>query len=421
MSIAAQLRKPALLVAAAAAIAVSFAPVAASAVEPAFGYQGSAFGTSVTAAGGVVTSGRTAPVTFGCGTPAGFFKSATSAGVDVSPLLTSGTTVSTGRTDDSPTETRTSSTVEDIGLLGGLLGGLVTADAVQSVSTVRSVNGQLATSAGGTSFTNLRVLGLPISANVAPNTTIVLPLVGFVVINEQRAVVNANSASLTVNALRVQVTQFNLLGFPVGTTIIVASAASALNAPTGGFLGGFAYGTTVGAAGGLLNSSPTFLITLPCQGTNGQVLQNTGAGISIPLVLNSGTILNTVQGSTTATTADGEATARVDSVDLLSGLVTATGIQSVATASRAAGSTTLSSEGSTFATVNVAGSPLVVADIEPNTRINLLGVGTLYLNRVIQTATAIEVRAIEIVITSPTLGLPIGAVVRVAVANASAR
>jgi len=114
----------------------------------------------------------------------------------------------------------------------------------------------------------------------------------------------------------------------------------------------------------------------------------------------------------------GETTSTIETVSLLDGMVEATGVRSVATATRSGGSTTLSDNGSPFATITVDGTPLVVADIEPNTQIQLLGVGTLYLRRTIVTGTSIEVRAIELVVLQGSL---LGTVVQVAVAKALAR
>ena len=407
-----------ILLVAAAATTVALAPVSsATAAVSTFGYQGSAFGSSVVVAG-VVTSAPTAALAYGCGTPAGYDRTATSAGVNVPPSILSTNTVTvTGQTFASPTESRTSSRVENVDVLGGL----VTASAVTSVSSSTNGAGGYDTSAAGTSFAGLRVLGLPVLLGPSPNTRIELPGVGYVVLNEQKSRVTDTSAALRVNGIRAVVTQFNLLGFDIGTTVVVAQAQSALSAPTGGFLGGFAYGTAA-KVGPLLSSSPTFKVSLPCAGTNGVVRVRSGAGVNVPGVLDSGTVTDTAVGSTTATTADSETTSTVQNVNLLDGLVQATGIRSVAQASRSGGTTTTSDTGSTFASITVDGQPLVVADIQPNTEIALAGIGTLYLRHTTVTPTSIEVHAIDLVVLqSNTLGLPVGTVVQVAVAKAVAR
>ncbi|MBA3340110.1 MAG: hypothetical protein H0T54_10280 [Geodermatophilaceae bacterium] len=406
------------MVVVAASMALSLAPATAAAAISTYGYQGLAFGSSVATAGGILTSGETARLGFGCGTPAGLDKAASSASLNLDSLMRVGTTVSTASTTESPAASATtSSTVQTVDLLGGL----VTASAIKSVASATADGTQYSVSAAGTTFTSLKVLGLPILLNVRANTRIELPGIGYVVINEQTRKVTPVSASLRVTGLHVVVTTQNLLGYEVGTNINIGQAAAALNAPSGGFLGGFAYGTQIDAAG-LLTSSSTFLVTMPCAGTNNVLRDNTGAALQIPLVIDSGTIQDTIQGSTTTTTADGQSTSTIEDLNLLDGLVTATGIRSVASANRSGGVTTLSSAGSEFARITVSGERLVVADIAPNTTINLPGVGTLYLNRVIKTGNSIEVRALELVISVAQVGgLPVGADVRVAVASASAR
>jgi len=174
--------------------------------------------------------------------------------------------------------------------------------------------------------------------------------------------------------------------------------------------------------GPLLSSSPSFTVSLPCAGTNGVVRERSGAGVNVPGVLDSGTVTDTAVGSTTATTANSETTSTVQNVNLLDGLVQATGIRSVAQASRSGGTTTTSDTGSTFASITVDGQPLVVADIQPNTEIALVGIATLYLRHTTVTPTSIEVHAIDLVVLQANpLGLPVGTVVQVAVAKAVAR
>ncbi|CAN5342347.1 hypothetical protein BH20ACT5_BH20ACT5_12360 [soil metagenome] len=82
--------------------------------------------------------------------------------------------------------------------------------------------------------------------------------------------------------------------------------------------------------------------------------------------------------------------------------------------------TTVSRDGSGFASISVNGDPLVVADIEPNTEIDIPGVGTLFLHRVQANTTGIEVRMIELVITGSIPGILPNTVVQVAVARVGA-
>ena len=73
---------------------------------------------------------------------------------------------------------------------------------------------------------NLVVAGQEIAANPDPNTTVRLPGIGRVGINEQKVPDPSSTARLQANALHIFVTKNNTLGLPVGTQIIVAHADS---------------------------------------------------------------------------------------------------------------------------------------------------------------------------------------------------
>jgi len=99
-------------------------------------------------------------------------------------------------------------------------------------STARST-GSISTSAG-TQFLNLSVFGLPIKAQPAANTTLVLPGIGFIILNEQfcdnggpsSGTCTGNPHSgITVRALRVVITVANnILGLTPGIELVVSEA-----------------------------------------------------------------------------------------------------------------------------------------------------------------------------------------------------
>ncbi|MDI5973279.1 choice-of-anchor P family protein [Streptomyces sp. SL13] len=86
-----------------------------------------------------------------------------------------------------------------------LLGGLITADALTtqaSAAVAVTANGPGdVTLAGDATFTGLRIAGVTLPVHPAPNTTIALPLVGSVVLNEH--VTLSGGRGITVNALHV--------------------------------------------------------------------------------------------------------------------------------------------------------------------------------------------------------------------------
>lgn len=112
-------------------------------------------------------------------------------------------------------------TVVDIDILNGL----IKADALSAISN-SILDGPTAESqAAGTSFDGLVVAGVPM-ASVAPNTTVPLPGVGDVTLNEQiTGGDGVNSSSLTVNLIHVRLK--NALGQQTGE-IIIGSARSSV-------------------------------------------------------------------------------------------------------------------------------------------------------------------------------------------------
>ncbi len=378
------------------------------------GYSGKAYGTkvSVTPGNSSITSGTTT-VSLICTEQTGISNSNSVANVVLPPLASTGlidTSVVSAAAGNANSSTAMA-TVNGINLLGGL----VTAEAVESVSSSISSSGGFSTSSAGTTFTNAHVLGLPVHINVAPNTRIVLPGIGYVVLNEQGSQVTSTGARLTVNAIHIKVSQDNTLGLPIGTDLIVAHAQSdtLINE---GLLAGFGYGSSVNA--GTVQAGRSAEVTLGCTGTNDEVESNDVAGVNVPGILTAGVVHTTATGTVTPAGASGTITASVAGVDLLASLVTASAVTAQANAASGSGGITLSDTGSLFVGLAVAGHPEIGANPDPNTRVSIAGLGTLWLHRVLQTSTSIEVRMVELVVdVDNSFGLPVGADIRVAVAH----
>lgn len=127
------------------------------------------------------------------------------------------TAVTTGSVSDAsePASAQTISEVESVNILNGL----VRADNVTAIASSYAANGTAGSDADGSGFVNLVVNGTDIRTDVAPNTRIDIPLVGYVVLNEQiRGGDGATSSSLTVNMIHVRLLN--------GADIVVGSASS---------------------------------------------------------------------------------------------------------------------------------------------------------------------------------------------------
>ncbi|MCW2856732.1 MAG: hypothetical protein JWR52_2347, partial [Marmoricola sp.] len=111
---------------------------------------------------------------------------------------------------------------------------------VVNASVIRAEARSDATSAGststdtGTNFVGLSVLGIPITGTPAPNSTIALPGIGFIILNEQfcdnggltsHTCTGSPHSGITVRGIRVVVTVLNnVLGLTPGVELTVAEA-----------------------------------------------------------------------------------------------------------------------------------------------------------------------------------------------------
>lgn len=129
------------------------------------------------------------------------------------------TAVTTGGADDGSgsASAQTVSEVEKVSVLDGL----VRADVVTAIASSHAVGDGAGSNADGSGFVNLVVNGTPITTDVAPNTRIDIPLVGYVVLNEQtRSGDGASSTGITLNMIHV-----HLLN---GDEIILGSASTSV-------------------------------------------------------------------------------------------------------------------------------------------------------------------------------------------------
>jgi hypothetical protein len=393
----------------AGSVLVPASPASAKALE--IGYQGSAYGTQVNL-DSTVESGRSALVVLGCVAQAGVTHTNSVADV-ATPEVTTGT-IDTSVASESTAgavASASSTTVQS----ASLLGGLVAADAVTSASTTSrtSSTGAYGVSSAGTQFAGLSVAGVPISGTPAPNTRLTLPGVGYVVLNQQTSHIGADSASLTVIGLRVVVTITTPLA-DAGTQIDVGYATSSLGGPVLGLLNGVGYGASAHVGGNLI-AGEEFPQRMPCLGTHGSTLTNSGVSAGIPGVLTAGTVTSTAAGSASAKRVTGQVTATVEGIDLR-GMVTATAVEADVTA---AGNPPTFGDTSTFLGLSVAGQPGIGDNVPANTKVPLSGIGTLWLHKVVQTASSIRVIMIQLDVTVPSnpLGLTPGTVINVASAQ----
>ena len=390
-------------------LTIAIAPVNSLAQIGTQSYSPTAYGTYAFV-GNTVLVGQTAPSSLAgmCGTSQYLTQTATAAGVTLLPLV-SGGAVNTSVSSSSE-QAQAQANITSINLLGGL----ISAQAITAVSTTTvDNNGNFQTSTAGSNFSNLIVLGRVYNGTVPANTRINLPLLGYVVLNEQIANVTSYSSTMTVNMVHVYVTVGNLLGLQLGTQVIVSNASSTIyNVFAPGIISGGSYGTQVaGTVLASLASSPTAPEALPCNGTGGSVLTNSQVGVNLPSILTSGTLTDTAESNLTFTNSSGENTSTIQALNLLSGLVTASVMRAQVDASiDQYGNAYVSGEDS-YLGISVAGHPEITDSIPQNTSVPLAGLGTLYLKRILYNGfpPSIEVRSLELVVNQTNIfGLPVG-------------
>ena len=127
------------------------------------------------------------------------------------------TTSASGGMQGATSVAKTSASVANISLLGGL----VTASGIVAVAE-ESRTGKISTpSTEGSTFGSLSIAGVPFATNVAPNTTIGLPGLGYIVLNEQPA---PTLGHVQVNGMHIVVTLANTLSLPIGADIFLGHA-----------------------------------------------------------------------------------------------------------------------------------------------------------------------------------------------------
>ena len=399
-----------LLALAAALLAVSAAQASTSALN--FVYAGQAYGSSVNV-GSVVTSGPTFRASLGaCTTKPGDVDTNSGASTNVPNILSTGTVSNAVRTyaDSSSGSTRSTATVQNVNVLQGL----ITATTLQAVSRVTYT-----TSTGGFTFSNgSHVLGLTVAGhtvNAAMNQKVILPGVGFVIVNQTTRSVQNGYAEQTVTMLHVVVTvSGNVFGLSPGTNIYVARASAGLHRPVpGGPVSGVAFGTHANV-GSTVISGYSAILYMRCLGGSDT---NSTASVTLPRIGSTGTVQTSTSSSLGLAT-KGHATSTVQTVNLLGGKIRATAVRADVAGSFN-GVTHSFSDQSKFTSLVVNGTAISAT---ARGAIPISGVGTLYVHRVIKDSHSYAVRMLELVVTSPnSFNIAVGTDVQVGVAAVNFR
>jgi hypothetical protein len=398
-------------------------------------FRGQAYATFANAEAGPVATqlGRSAFQPCPCNGTGGKTLSNTVDSVETSDngrTLRANATLSTVFTEKTASSARVMNTSRVAGL--NALDGAITADAIKAVANTSANATMINSTPTGSEFVNLRIAGQPIQADVAPNTRVNLPDLGYVLLKSVKKSGDGQSLSkITVDMLTVVVTKTNSFGLPVGSRIVVAHAVSGYSrSEPNVIVGGQAYAATA------LTTTDAFknrvgkaaFVVIGCEGTNGKTRTNNVNTLDVAGVLSSGTGVTTAFGGPTSTGTVAKTTARVQNVKLLDNpmgnLITADAITAVAKDTFRNGQRFSSAQGSKFVALKVAGV-MVPVDAEPNTRIDLPGVGYVIVNEQKLPASGstarTQVNGLHVFITKTnTLGVPVGTQIIVAHADSTA-
>ncbi len=191
----------------------------------------------------------------------------------------------------------------------------------------------------------------------------------------------------------------NLRKWPTRLAAVVMVLGLSAAVPAGAVaqsVSGQAYGVYVQTPTVSQDASPLAVLPSVSQG-DGQMAEASGDALSVPGALSSEFLNSVTTGALSGVRAGAQSIATVGEVTILGGLITASRVFGVATATKV-GSTTISDAyGSTFENLVVNGVS-VADDVAPNTQISLPGVGYVVLNEQIQSASGITVNMIHVVL-----------------------
>lgn len=390
-------------------------------------YVAMAGGTKITALGTTVSSDLTAQSSiFGARTPA-------SESNKVLNVFASGlASVRTVNTEVHATASgdgfRTVSYARTAGV--SLLNGLIKVDAVETTSTVEGNSTSEPSASSSTELIGLEIAGEQYPVNLPKNTGISIPGVATVVVNFQQtgvdgSTVGAQGAGLVVTLLKARGEIAAGAEIILNPTFTMIGPSEAVG---GKPLGGIGYALEVNAHVGDEVSAETGYLgaqSMPLTGTNGEVLSNATARVSVNGILRASAVESTVYGVSAPGFAESKVTNELADVrlfpTLFGGLITAEAIGT--TARVRVDETGVVREGSlSLVRLRIAGQAIPV-DVAPNTTIDVARLGTVTINKQDEftfpgVGNIYQVIGLEIVLDTARAGLPVGAVVRVGVAQA---
>ena len=396
------------------AVAPASGASAARSAAPRFDYAADAYGSAITS-GTTIESDPTSPAPLPCRAPLGSVNTNHAAAATPPQLGNLGavtTRSASRRIGTKGVETTSRSRISPVNLFGGEL----------VAKSIRSTATQKHTSTGFHSSAATTILGLVINGqkqqqDPKKDQTYSLPGVGSLVLNHQTTLKRPGGRAIRVDGMQITTSATNTMGLPKGSVITFAHSAAALKAPIADEVHGAAIGSESRFLGtGTTGKSAEKLLS--CDGTGGKTETHNVDASTIPSAAVSGTFSSSVAGQVAkhpwATTRE-----RIAGLNVLAGVVQAKTVIARAHVKRRASGLVRSTAGSSFGGLKVTGAPALGDNVPANTKRALPGIGTLYLDRITKTKNGIQVRMIELVLSTARDGLSKGTVITVGEAKAS--
>jgi hypothetical protein len=302
-----------------------------------------------------------------------------------------------------------------------LLNGAITVSAIDTTTTSRVVDGQTS-SDSTTRLVGIDIPGVNLPVNIPPNYQVSIPGVATVILNYELSSASGRNVMTIGMGLYIGLLKSfgsNEPGAAVAVNLTYAALGPAQIPPSGHVTQGRAYGTQVTANVGSLagvRSDPTAPISLAAGGTKGATRTSSVAGVNITSLARVGAVTDSVKGTNVPTLWEAQTASRVAAVNLFNGIIRADAVTANAHVRGTASGTAVSGS-SRLVNLVIAGKAIPL-NARPNTVLKL-GIGRVTINQQLKSAKSVTVRALDIVLGRAAYGLPAGAEVQIAVANAS--
>jgi hypothetical protein len=300
-----------------------------------------------------------------------------------------------------------------------LLGGLVRADAVETVTTAtKTPDGVSSTSS--TKFIGLTIAGQEYPVNLPKDFSITIPGVAAIVANSSNAYTVGGGTYITGFGLYVGLLK-PFGNVPAAATVLLNPTQSIVvpaPPPAAPQIGGIGYSSNIKATVGPaldVDAGPSAFVATPPGGTGGETVQNATAEVDVPSVLHVAVAKSTTTGRTIPDHGKVKVGNRLAGLDVLDGLITADAVTADVTVRKKKSKKVFTTMTSQLVNLTVAGNAIPVG-IPANTTIDLAGVGTLVLNEQVRKKWGGYVRALHLTLSTAQYGLPVGAEIEIGVA-----